>query len=170
MDISLSFSAVWSMRTQYFSLWPLIDLNLKLTFYVQASFSLLLILLVCIRLCHEQWWPDDTPCVQCQQILYCGCRASGGKTSELCPGHSCVILASQNCKFDLDRENVSLKLPILAKTTRYLKLLLLKEVNKFTECREFVHVTHSQYPTLHCTGTSEESDHLIARYGFVRIF
>ena len=45
--------------------------------------------------------------------------------------HSRVILASQNCKFDLDRENVSVKFPNSAKTTRNLNLLLFKEVSKY---------------------------------------
>ena len=42
-----------------------------------------------------------------------------------------VNIASQNCKFDLDRENVSVKFPNSAKTTRNLNLLLFKEVSKY---------------------------------------
>ena len=93
------------------------------------------------------WWHPVCP-VPANIVLWM--LARGGKTSELCPGHSSsVILASQNCKFDLDREeNVSVKFPNSAKTTRNLNLLLFKEVNKFTECVEFVHVTHCQYPSL----------------------
>ena len=73
-------------------------------------------------------------CDQCQQILYCdsGDAEMEAKHRSYVPDtHSRVILASQNCKFDLDRENVSVKFPNSAKTTRNLNLLLFKEVSKY---------------------------------------
>ena len=88
------------------------------------------------RLCHAQWWPDDTPPpvwpVPANIVLWLWrCRDEAKHRSYVPDTHSRVILASQNCKFDLDRENVSVKFPNSAKTTRNLNLLLFKEVSKY---------------------------------------
>ena len=82
--------------------------------------------------------------VQCQHILYCDLWMLRGRQNigAMSRTRRCVILTSQNSKFDLDRENVSVKFPNLAKNTRNLNELLFKEGNKYQNVQNlFMSVT-----------------------------